>query len=79
LHQAPRPATLATLLNSPKLPRLCVVLFGMHSRDVGEVAEVFRACERIAWAGGEMQDGGDGLRVAVKPETVYLPNHLAEV
>ena len=41
--------------------------------------EVFRKCERIAWAGGEMVDGGDGVRVAVVPENVYLPNHLDDV
>jgi uncharacterized protein (TIGR02996 family) len=40
---------------------------------------VFRRCERIAWAGGEMIDGGDGVRFSAVPENVYLPNHLDDV
>jgi hypothetical protein len=72
----PNPATLDAFLNSPKLPRLCVVPFSTDDNDVERLAKVFRACGRIAWAGGEMIDGGDGVRVAVVPENVYLPNHL---
>jgi uncharacterized protein (TIGR02996 family) len=76
---APNPAVVAAFLDSPKLPRLCVVPFSVYSREVAGLARVFQRCERIAWAGGEMIDGGDGMRVAVRPETVYLPNHLDDV
>jgi uncharacterized protein (TIGR02996 family) len=73
------PAALAAFLDSPKLPRLCVVPFSVESREVAALADVFRNCNRIAWAGGEMGDGGDGTRVAVRPENVYLPNHLDDL
>jgi uncharacterized protein (TIGR02996 family) len=72
----PDAAMLYEFLDSPKLPRLCVVPFSTDDNDVERLAKVFRACGRIAWAGGEMVDGGDGVRVAVVPENVYLPNHL---
>jgi hypothetical protein len=72
----PNPATISALLNSPKLPRLCVVSVCVHERHLATIADAFRSCDRIAWAGGEMGDGGDGVRVSIKPETVYLPNHL---
>jgi hypothetical protein len=75
---APNPTALATLLRSRKLPRLCVVHFDVARSAVDKFAEACRSCARIAWAGGEVSIGG-GERVAVKPQTVYLPNHLAEV
>ena len=69
-------ATVEAFLNSEKLPRLCVVPFSVDDRHVEQLAPAFRACPKVAWAGGEMQDGGDGMRVSVVPEDVYLPNHL---
>jgi hypothetical protein len=69
-------AEIEAFLNSPKLPRLCVVPFSVYDRQVPELAPAFRECAKIAWAGGEMGDGGDGMRVAVVPEDLYLPNHL---
>jgi hypothetical protein len=72
----PSPTALEVFLESPKLPRLCAVVFRVESSDANRFAEVFRRCPRIAWAGGEMYDGGDGVRVALTPENVYLPNHL---
>jgi uncharacterized protein (TIGR02996 family) len=72
-------AALEVFLNSPRLPRLCVVPFSVSDRQVQELAPTFRNCGRIAWAGGEMADGGDGVRVAVTPEDVYLPNHLEDL
>src|SRR5262249_6447205 len=77
--RAPAPKVLDGPLRSPKLPRPCRVRFSVSDRDLGAIAPVFRAHDRIAWAGGEMSDGGDGLRVSVKPETVYLPNHLDDL
>ena len=72
-------ASVEAFLHSPKLPRLCVVPFGIDSREVERITDVLRRCDRLAWAGGEMSDGGDGVRVAVVPENVYLPNHLDDV
>jgi hypothetical protein len=72
---------LAALLESPKLPRLCVVQFSAYNTDLPKIAPLFRSCGRIAWAGGEMPDadGGDPTHVAVKPDDVYLPNHLEDL
>jgi uncharacterized protein (TIGR02996 family) len=75
-RSTPDRTTMEAFLNSPKLPRLCVAPFSVYHDRVQELAPIFRACGRIAWAGGEMIDGGDGTRVAVVPEDVYLPNHL---
>jgi hypothetical protein len=72
----PDRGTVEGFLHSEKLPRLCVVPFRVDDGHVQAIAPAFRACPWIAWAGGEMQDGGDGMRVAVVPEDVYLPNHL---
>ncbi|MBP3956088.1 TIGR02996 domain-containing protein [Gemmata sp. G18] len=73
---SPDPSTVEAFVNSPKFPRLCVVHFGTDSDYVQDLLPVFRNCKRLAWAGGEMIDGGDGTRVALVPENVYLPNHL---
>jgi uncharacterized protein (TIGR02996 family) len=73
------PKALEAFLSSPKLPRLCAVPFCAETEDVKRFAEVFRRCPRIAWAGGVMVDGGDGVRVALAPENVYLPIHLAQL
>jgi hypothetical protein len=73
----PRAALLRAFLQSPKLPRLCVVqMDDVANRDADVLADVFRPCERTAWAGGEMRDGGDGVRISLKPTTPYLPHHL---
>jgi uncharacterized protein (TIGR02996 family) len=70
------PQSLATFLVSPKFPRLCAVPLSLEVHDADALGEVLQGCERIAWAGGEMGDGGDGVRVALTPANVYLPNHL---
>lgn len=67
------------VINSSKLPRLCVVPFSVDDHMAEWFAEVFRRCSRIAWAGGVMQDGGDGVRFSAVPENVFLPNHLDDV
>src|SRR5262249_13342512 len=54
----PNPATISALLNSDKFPRLCVVRVCVEERYVATIADAFRSCDRIAWAGGEMGDGG---------------------
>jgi uncharacterized protein (TIGR02996 family) len=65
------------LTTSAKLPRLCVVDFRVQSRDLESVAAALRASERLAWAGGVMYGDIIWTRVSVKPEGVYLPDHLA--
>src|SRR5262249_44119162 len=65
------------LTTSAQLRRLCVVDFRVESRDVESVAAALRAAERLAWAGGVEYEEIRWIRVAVKPEGVYLPDHLA--
>lgn len=70
---------LAALLRSDVLPRLTVLSVADREDRADDIRRAIAGVDRLAWVGGEFSDGGDGVRLCLKPADVYLPHHLDDL